>query len=263
MALWLEDATPLPAGDDGGSMLGGPSKLVWHTTEGATAGGAIAAMRERDTWAHLTATYETGTLRVWQHIPLDRACRALRHPAGTVQTNRAGHYCVQVEVVGWASSITALPPAYFAGLARLARTIEQATGIPRRSTVRWLPYPESYGADNGVRLSPAAWLDYAGHLGHQHVPGNLHGDPGALPIGAILALPMFPGGLPMSVALIRVKQDPPQGAVYLVESGHLLHIDTEWLAAFAAAAHITISEARGLIIDLDAGDPLWALPKSG
>lgn len=263
MGIWLEEATPLPAGDDGGSMIGGPSKLVWHTTEGYTARDAIGAMRERDSWAHLTVTYESGTFRAWQHIQLDRAARALQHPTGTVQTNRAGRFCVQVEVVAFAAHAPQLRREYLAGLAQLARAVEHQTGIPRRSTVQWLPYPDSYGA-NGVRLTPGAWLAYAGHLGHQHVPSNSHGDPGALNIGAILALPPPPPSSPRRppdmLALIRQEDT---AAVYAVVGGQLLHIGPGWLAAFAASRQISEDQARDLIVVLPAGAPLLALPRNG
>jgi hypothetical protein len=186
MGLWYPMATRAAAPNDGGSMLGGPSRIVWHTTEGTSAAGAIAAMRAADSWAHFTATYEHGHLEVYQHIPLDRAARALRHPAGTVDTNRMGTYCAQVEVVGFAAKAPGLPASYLAALADFARNLESVTGTPRRCGVTFKAYPDSYGASNGVRLSEAAWRAYSGHLGHQHVPGNLHGDPGALDIAAIL-----------------------------------------------------------------------------
>jgi hypothetical protein len=36
-------------------------------------------------------------------------------------------------------------------------------------------------------MSGAAWVAFRGHAGHQHVPENDHGDPGSLPMAAILA----------------------------------------------------------------------------
>jgi hypothetical protein len=35
-------------------------------------------------------------------------------------------------------------------------------------------------------MSAAKWTSFTGHCGHQHVPENLHGDPGAFPMVAIL-----------------------------------------------------------------------------
>ncbi|MBQ1164434.1 collagen-like protein, partial [Streptomyces sp. A73] len=37
-----------------------------------------------------------------------------------------------------------------------------------------------------VRMSYSKWNNYRGHCGHQHVPENAHGDPGAFPMAAIL-----------------------------------------------------------------------------
>ena len=188
MSIWLDGVTVTPAPSDGGSMVGGPPRGVLHTTEGSTASGAIAAMRQANTWSHITATFEGNRFHAWQHIPLDRAARALRNPPGGVQTNRQGSACVQIEVVGFAQRADQLPPAYLAGLAALMRQVEQATGIPRRSSVTWKAYPASFGA-NGVRLSGAAWNGYSGWLGHQHVPENDHGDPGLIDINALLSGP--------------------------------------------------------------------------
>ncbi|MBQ1164036.1 hypothetical protein KBZ21_39205, partial [Streptomyces sp. A73] len=46
-------------------------------------------------------------------------------------------------------------------------------------------YPSSYGATT-VRMSYSKWNNYRGHCGHQHLPENAHGDPGAFPMAAIL-----------------------------------------------------------------------------
>jgi hypothetical protein len=99
-----------------------------------------------------------------------------------------GDHCVQVEVVGFAARAPGLSAGYLAALSSFARDIEAVTGTPRRCGVTFKAYPDSYGAGNGVRLSEATWRSYSGHLGHMHVPGNEHGDPGALDIAAILRL---------------------------------------------------------------------------
>ena len=187
MSIWLDGVTRVPASTDGGSMVGGPPRGVLHTTEGTTAAGAIAAMRQANSWSHLTSTFEDGHLQTFQHIPLDRAARALRNPTGGVQTNRQGTACVQIEIVGFASHADQFTTGYLQGLAALMRQVEAATGIARRSTVTWKAYPSSYGLANGVRLSDASWNGYAGWLGHQHVPENDHGDPGLINIAALLS----------------------------------------------------------------------------
>ena len=51
----------------------------------------------------------------------------------------------------------------------------------------WTPYPESYGK-GGQRFSFDRWRAFKGWCGHQHVPENTHGDPGALEWGVVESL---------------------------------------------------------------------------
>ncbi|MGW3492038.1 hypothetical protein ACWDEM_32480, partial [Streptomyces sp. NPDC001054] len=68
-----------------------------------------------------------------------------------------------------------------------AKWAHEQHGVPLTSGVTWKAYPASYGSSAGVRMSAAKWSSYRGHCGHQHVPENDHGDPGAFPMAAILA----------------------------------------------------------------------------
>lgn len=189
MELWYPKASRTQlAGTDGGSFTGGPPKGVLHTTE--TTGWPAYAT---DYWPHFTTRWADGAFHVRQHLPINRAARALANPSGGVQTNR--DTAIQIECVGtcdtskrasWgALYVEDWAAGYKAGLADLMRWVEFNAGVPRRCTVTFKPYPASYGA-NGVRLSGAAWDAYAGWCGHQHVPENDHGDPGAIDIGYLL-----------------------------------------------------------------------------
>ncbi len=186
MELWYPKASRSAiAPVDAGSFTGGGHKGRFHTTEGATAAGAIAAYRNNGSWPHFTASFEGGTFRIWQHIALNRASRSLVHLAGHVETNR--NNVIQIELVGSAVH----PPSasgYLAGISTWMRWVEANFSVPRRSTVTFKAYPGSYGANNGVRLSESAWNAYSGWLGHENCPENLHGDPGALNIHALLQL---------------------------------------------------------------------------
>ena len=42
------------AGRNGGSYLGGPWRIVWHTTEGDTAKEAFGHFRTKNSWPHFT-----------------------------------------------------------------------------------------------------------------------------------------------------------------------------------------------------------------
>ncbi|WP_329131904.1 peptidoglycan-binding protein [Streptomyces sp. NBC_01476] len=170
--------------------------VVWHSTEGTTLpdydGGSTAP--------NLTAVpdFKAQKLVWYQHFDIDRSSRALVNLTGGVETNTLN--VVQVEIVGtcdpgihkkWGSTahlyMADLPAWVIRDLADFARWAHDNHGVPLTSGVSWKAYSASYGADNGVRMSSSHWESFRGHCGHQHVPENLHGDPGAFPMAAILA----------------------------------------------------------------------------
>lgn len=176
-----------------------PRIIVLHTTEGRAwptyQGGAVAP--------HLTGCADVAGQRIeWrQHFPLDVSARALENDRGGVETNTQG--AIQVELVGTCDPRTAAkweaagyPHVYWpnapkwalASLAATLRAVAGAYGVPLVSPVIWAPYPASYGDGAPQRLSGPAWVKFRGVCGHQHVPENAHGDPGALPMVRILAI---------------------------------------------------------------------------
>ncbi len=176
---------------------------VLHTTEGRTVptygGGASAP-----TFTALP-DIKARRLRWYQHFDFDVSSRALVNRSGGVETNSLN--AVQVELVGtcderhaetWDGKRAGVdylfwpdaPDWAITELGRFIRWCSDNHGIRMQSTVTWKPYKKgqvggSFGS-NGVRLTGAAWAKYYGWLGHQHVPENDHGDPGDLPIAAIL-----------------------------------------------------------------------------
>ena len=189
--------------------------VVWHTTEGTSLpsydGGANAP--------NFTArpNFAAQRLEWFQHFDFDVSSRALVNRAGGVETNTLN--VVQVEIVGtcdptthakWAKAgyahlyTPALPDWALRDLAAFARWANEQHGVPLTSGVEFKAYPSSYGASS-VRMSNAAWSNYRGHCGHQHVPENDHGDPGALPMAAILA--RAKGGTAPSPAKPATKED--------------------------------------------------------
>jgi hypothetical protein len=48
-------------------------------------------------------------------------------------------------------------------------------------------YPASFGPSD-VRMSNATWNNFTGWCGHEHVPQNDHGDPGAFPWARLVQL---------------------------------------------------------------------------
>lgn len=176
------------AGNSAGSMNGsGARRLLLHSTEGSTIEGAVAAYRKNNSWP--TLTVDCGRRRVVRHLPDTVAARSLRNAPGGVETNREGDVLIQVELVGFAERPESIGDA--AALDWFGRTVVgplcARNRIPLTSTARWAPYPASYGVAAPQRLQAAAWRAYNGILGHQHVPENTHGDPGAINISRILA----------------------------------------------------------------------------
>lgn len=188
LSAWYQDDYP-------GSVME-TNVVVWHSTEGRTlpsyGGGASAP--------NLTAVPDFGAkrLRWYQHHDLDRSSRALVNAAGGVETNTL-NVC-QVEIVGTCDPATRsewlgryaflympeLPDWVIRDLAEFAKWMYDHHGVPLSSGVTFKPYPASYGSPNGVRMHPTVWNNFEGHCGHQHVPENLHGDPGAFPMRAIV-----------------------------------------------------------------------------
>ena len=174
-ALWHPDAQRISFGGIG-DFAGGGRKIVWHTTEGSTIEDAVAAYRATRDYPHFTVQWAQGKLRIAQHAPINVAVTTLVHPPGTPETNRAN--CIQIEICGFAKDSPNWSAAMYAALGRLARWIEANAGVPRRCGVRF--------AVPASRLSGTAFYAYAGHIGHEHVPGNEHWDPGAMKIELVL-----------------------------------------------------------------------------
>lgn len=166
--LWFPGANlSRPARTDGGSYVEAAPKALWHGTE--TSG---VPSYSTGFWPQMTIHKNVA----YQHIPANRAGRALQNRSGGVQTNRANVF--QIEVVGFANRLP-----YYPIMRDVAKWLEEYRGVPRVTTVRWIAYdpdnrPSSYGLDNGVRLTGSQWLNYRGHCAHMHCPENNHGDTG-------------------------------------------------------------------------------------
>ncbi|WP_185909174.1 N-acetylmuramoyl-L-alanine amidase [Streptomyces sp. WAC01280] len=171
---------------------------VIHTTEGPTlynyGGGASAPT------VTSVPDFKNKRLVHHQHFDVDESARALVNKAGGVQTNQANAF--QWELVGTCDPTTHRkwtsqgidhiywpePPDWAVrDVAALMRWLHDQHGIPLSGRPEWMAYPASYG-DSRVRMSFSEWTSFKGWCGHQHVPENDHGDPGALPFARILAV---------------------------------------------------------------------------
>lgn len=211
---WFHNAYP-------GDTMPHPNVIVLHTTEGSSwpsyGGGGSAP----------TFTVHPDG-RVRQHFYANESARALVNASGGVETNTLN--AVQIELIGtcdkggpgvyWPSATD----AQLAGLAKLVKWLTATYPIPLKSTSKpWLSYPSSYGSASGQRMSFSEWTNFNGIAGHQHVPENLHGDPGNFPVARLIKLvggTSVPSGststakvVDLSNVVAAAKRDPglPQG----------------------------------------------------
>lgn len=148
----------------GGSMVGGPPRVVWHTTESdpGSIDEVVRWLLSQQTASHLVWDPSTGA--IVQLLEANVAARALAHPDGTPETNRQGSVCVQIEVVGRA--VDPFTDRPLNGLSVILAWLDEL-GVPRTGP------PDA-------RMSWPAWAAFSGHCGHAHVPGQDHTDPGAI-----------------------------------------------------------------------------------
>jgi hypothetical protein len=179
MDKWHPDAIRV-VGQHAGSMApdAGPG-ILHHTTEGSSAGGAIGAYRATGSWPHFTFEWTGAELRIYQHIPLDLAGRALVNGPEPGETNRARK--IQIEHVGFAASSEDWSDERCAATGAACRWIERQIGSPavRMPGTTW-------GTDHPSRLGGREFHERRGHAAHQHVPGNIHWDWGQGRISAVL-----------------------------------------------------------------------------
>lgn len=155
---------------------------------------------------------------VREHTPFSQHAKALMNLPGGVETNRRG--VIQFELIGTCDPIHKGKSAWFywpdaddvvlKALADYLRPIHAKYRIPAKAP-KFLAYPSSYGGERGQRMSFAAWNSFKGICGHQHVPENDHGDPGAFPIDKLLK---FLGGTSTPNGFLMALNDKQQLDLY-------------------------------------------------
>lgn len=169
--------------------------IVLHTTEGKN----LTNYYNGATAPNFTAVPDFKNQKlIWhQHFDFDESSRALVHATGRPATN-TNNVC-QIELVGTCDPATHrswenTPHVYWPeapdwALRELAKFIAWANekhNIPLSGVPNWEAYPASYGTVNGVRMTLAQWSNFRGICGHEHVPENHHGDPGAFPFAKLI-----------------------------------------------------------------------------
>jgi hypothetical protein len=240
-ALWFPGAnTSHLAPSDGGSILGGEPKCLWHDPE-------TTGLPSYSTGSFPNMTICSGT--PYQHSPANRAGRALKNPDGGCQTNRWNVF--QIECCGYANKV-----AYHQTMADVAGWLAERRGVPLRYSVTWKAYDASYGQSNGVRLSCGSWETYSGHCAHMHAPENDHGDTGApFPIDQILAAaggapaPEPEPELPPEVDVFILRCDATSSAdgrkLRLLQGNLWVQVSTDERAHLVSKEHVVEYDITG------------------
>jgi len=251
--MWYPLATKDEFKDAGGFIDGFAWRGVLHTTEGDSYAGARSVYARANVAPHFTVSFEGGTFKVWQHIPLNKAARALAHPAGTVETNRAR--CIQIEIVARAASAGTLQHEYLDGIGRLMRWIEANTGITRtaldfKSDKEGIVLARD---TSPIRLNVTDWKKFNGWCGHQHVPVNSHWDPGDIDIDYLLKLevgvrPMIDP--PLTVRMVDARRDKYTNGFYILQ-------DDGAIFAFEGAVYYGGANGQDFFRNRTAAKLLW------
>lgn len=189
--IWIPGAERITPSYPGGNITStAPPRVVWHTTE-ATPGTStvwasmIRVLREKS--AEPQVLYDPVTDRLGQFMPLDVSGRALKND-GTTQTNRVGEVNIQVEVIARAATpFTSYwkPGPNFRALMAAIRSWNIADVWPSGLPPRFIADPPHNVPED--ERSRSIWLSKGGHYGHSQIPGNNHGDPGAIDVKALFA----------------------------------------------------------------------------
>lgn len=168
--------------------------LVLHFTQGTTIAGAVAAMRKARSGCHEVVdpamVGSEGQALTQQLLPWTTPARSLKHPAGRPETNNRGFgsnplgRCYQVEIVGYSEKAATYGDVWYQ---RLGAYLDARCTALRIPPVFPLPFigSRAYGASAPTRLTWEAWSRVAGIVGHQHVPGNEHWDPGEIDVARL------------------------------------------------------------------------------
>jgi hypothetical protein len=199
--LWIPGFERLTPSKGGGAITSkaGPH-VIWHTVE-APAGTEKMFQRMIDFLTEKSAEphvlIDPLTDRAGQFLPLNLSGRALQNDDGR-QTNRTGRVCIQIEVMGYAADPFTNDDTWKPGPNwRALMAAIRSHGVPDIFPMGRPPkYPGGSVRDADI------YYDEAGHYCHANVPGNDHGDPGAIAPSKLFALgaskPPTPEGNPLS-----------------------------------------------------------------
>lgn len=188
--IWIPGAERLKPSQDGGTMSGGKPRVVWHTTEADPGTAAVWSAMIRvltGKSAEPQVLYDPLTDRLGQFLPLNVSGRALKND-GATRTNRVGSVCIQIEVIGRSAKPFTdnwKPGKNFRALMASIRSWGISDVWPAGAPPRFIASPPHNVPENP--RSRSIWINRAGHFSHSQIPGNDHGDPGAIDIKKLFA----------------------------------------------------------------------------
>ncbi|MGW0615038.1 peptidoglycan-binding protein LysM [Streptomyces sp. NPDC002788] len=210
--VWVDRAIRFGDGVIGGPMdtPGNPPRVVHHTTESPAGGKYLDAVSSYliKVAAEPHLIYCPVTDRVGQFGPLHHSARALRND-GSRRTNREGSVCVQIEVLGYAARpwTAGWDPQTKPGWQEILAAL-RSWEVPDV----WPAGPPVAYPGGSASRSRRVWQSRGGHFGHCHVPGNDHGDPGAIDTAKVLSAKAQPDRPRPHVTLAHViaaaRRDP-------------------------------------------------------
>ncbi len=176
-------------GVSAGPYLGGPWKVVLHTTETAGMPGYVGGKNA----PHLT--YDTRDRTFTQHTSLLTSARSLKNDPGGVTTNH--DQAIQLEIICYSDESVAAQAWYRLGVSDLSpdhlEDIHQFLlwcHVEFGVEMKWRgKQAYSYAEANapGFRFTQQEWDDWDGICAHHDVPeGNKHWDTGALNWDAVI-----------------------------------------------------------------------------
>lgn len=261
--LWMPGASRVAAPSHLWGNYSGdtPYRGALHTTETDYYPPSSSSYFGGTSYPHSTiGEAKDGTRGIFQHIPINRAARALKNKSGGVETNNA--HVVQCEIVWRASNAAAMPSWLLDLVATWMRWVEATVDVERRA----LPF---YGQGCGwvvasagapQRMSAAEWNAFNGWCGHQHVPENDHWDPGAIPIDKLIGVAPSPFPnmeepmdiyIPTDMAGNQHKPDgvTPIGPQILVQGNRRIVVDADKQASYVKGGAVVHPDADPHMIE--------------
>ena len=182
-----------------------------------------------------------------QLLPPSEPGKSLVNLPGGVETNRRGGV-YQIEIVGRAVDTPNYDDAWYERLRVRLLVVCNFTATPYIFPLPFQPYPQSYG-NNLVRMTYDEWLVFEGVCGHQHVCENDHGDPGAIDVARLTAVPV---PLPEpDMILLKVTDDPnyPAGVILELSGNGIAWVRSANVPPVYAAGGVRTVDTTKAVVD--------------